>query len=73
MQATFNDFIKAIEEGNEKNIVLVSNGGLKARIICTNKKGRSSIVTLTDVGEYERVESFIPESIPTRFSIYINN
>lgn len=61
--------MQAIEDGREKDILLITNSGLKARIICTNKKGRNKIVTLTDIGEYERMDSHTPEVMPIRFEI----
>ena len=70
---TLPEFMQALEEGREKDIVLVTNSGLKARIICTNKKGANRIVTLTDVGEYERVDSHTPDVMPARFSIYLKD
>ena len=70
---TFPEFMKALEEGREKDILLITNSGLKSRIICTNKKGANPIVTLTDVGVYERVDSHMPDIMPARFTIYLKD
>ena len=70
---TFPEFMQALEDGREKDILLITNSGLKSRIICTNKKGGNKIVTLTDVGEWERVDSHTPEVMPARFTIYLKD